>query len=142
MAYSTREKRIAADKKFRENNPNYAKEWQEKNREKILEWRKQNPKYSSDALKRFKKNNPSAFKISLIRSKNIGQIHSASCVYRAVKNGTLVSLKTNNIKCKLCDNRATEYEHRDYNKPLDVYPVCHTCNLNMGRAKYRENHNG
>lgn len=28
--------------------------------------------------------------------------------------------------------RARDYDHRDYNKPLEVEPVCHSCNMKRG----------
>lgn len=30
--------------------------------------------------------------------------------------------------CVDCGEKAREYDHRDYNKPLDVEPVCSSCN--------------
>jgi len=53
-------------------------------------------------------------------------------VRKAVKNGTLVNLKETFVKCVDCGWRATVYEHRDYNKPLDVEPVCAGCNISRG----------
>lgn len=38
------------------------------------------------------------------------------------------------FRCVDCGNGATEYEHRDYNKPLAVEPVCRTCNHRRGSA--------
>lgn len=38
-------------------------------------------------------------------------------------------------KCVDCDDPAMVYDHRDYNKPLDVVPVCVSCNLLRGKAK-------
>lgn len=37
-----------------------------------------------------------------------------------------------NQYCVDCGAQATEYDHRDYNKPLDVDPVCHGCNIKRG----------
>lgn len=39
------------------------------------------------------------------------------------------------LKCTDCGARATEYDHRDYAKPLDVEPVCRSCNKKRGPAK-------
>lgn len=39
-----------------------------------------------------------------------------------------------NLKCADCGCQAIEYDHRDYNKPLSVDPVCRGCNLNRGPA--------
>ena len=38
-------------------------------------------------------------------------------------------------KCVDCGVQATEYDHRDYGKPLEVEPVCRTCNFARGPAK-------
>ena len=53
----------------------------------------------------------------------------------AVKKGVLPSLRTNEIKCSDCPRRATCYDHRDYDLPLDVSPVCQSCNVRRGNAK-------
>ena len=34
--------------------------------------------------------------------------------------------------------RATQYDHRDYNKPLEVTPVCPSCNGKRGAAIYQD----
>jgi len=39
------------------------------------------------------------------------------------------------LKCTDCDKPATCYDHRDYDKPLDVAPVCNRCNTKRGPAK-------
>jgi hypothetical protein len=36
--------------------------------------------------------------------------------------------------CTDCGATATDYDHRDYNKPLDVDPVCRSCNFRRGPA--------
>jgi hypothetical protein len=51
-------------------------------------------------------------------------------VARAIDLGVL--LKPSYYLCVDCGSRATQYEHRDYNKPLDVEPVCVTCNNRRG----------
>ena len=58
---------------------------------------------------------------------------SMSIVNIAVKSGILDKLD-GSINCVDCGNPATEYEHRDYMKPLDVDPVCHKCNIKRGPA--------
>jgi hypothetical protein len=47
-------------------------------------------------------------------------------VYIAVKKGELP--KQNTLKCTDCGKQARDYDHRDYTKPLDVEPVCRSCN--------------
>lgn len=59
-------------------------------------------------------------------------------VSHAVRTGKLPRPTT--LMCADCGRPATEYDHRDYSKPLEVEPVCHPCNklrgpgLNHGRA--------
>lgn len=53
-------------------------------------------------------------------------------VHAAIKQGLLPSPLT--LKCADCGGDATEYEHRDYNKPLAVDPICRSCNLRRGPA--------
>lgn len=36
--------------------------------------------------------------------------------------------------CVDCGKRAHDYDHRDYSKPLEVEPVCRSCNLKRGPA--------
>lgn len=40
--------------------------------------------------------------------------------------------------CVDCGTRATEYDHRDYSKPLMVEPVCRGCNARRGPAKRKD----
>lgn len=49
----------------------------------------------------------------------------------AIEEGRLAPI-TQDTKCTDCDKPAREYDHRDYNKPLDVDPVCRGCNLKRG----------
>lgn len=53
-------------------------------------------------------------------------------VARAIKNGMLPSPKT--LDCMDCGWGAQCYDHRDYNKPLAVDPVCFSCNCKRGAA--------
>lgn len=56
-------------------------------------------------------------------------------VARAIQLGMLPDLKAVRILCGDCQQRpATEYDHRDYERPLEVQPVCHACNGRRGRA--------
>jgi hypothetical protein len=50
----------------------------------------------------------------------------------AIRTGQL--LHPTNFKCVDCGDAAVEYDHRDYNKPLHVDPVCRSCNLQRGPA--------
>jgi hypothetical protein len=53
-------------------------------------------------------------------------------VYRAVVRGELAPATS--LPCTDCGQQATDYDHRDYRKPLDVQPVCRRCNGLRGTA--------
>ena len=64
-----------------------------------------------------------------------GAGRATQIVFCAVKNGKLKNLKKEKVICVDCEvQRATMYDHRDYNKPLDVDPVCNRCNQARGPA--------
>ena len=50
----------------------------------------------------------------------------------AIKAGLLPKQST--LKCRDCGAQASCYEHRDYEKPLEVVPVCQSCNIVRGPA--------
>lgn len=54
-------------------------------------------------------------------------------VRAAIKRGELKPIKGQ--LCTDCGAPAKDYDHRDYSKPLEVDPVCRSCNLNRGPAK-------
>jgi hypothetical protein len=64
------------------------------------------------------------------------QLRAGSAVYRAIQRGELTNLKKKRVRCTDCTARAVEYDHRDYAKPLEVQPVCRSCNLKRGTAAY------
>lgn len=53
----------------------------------------------------------------------------------AIKHGHLPRLD-GDYACVDCGESATCYDHRDYNYPLMVEPVCRSCNGKRGRAKH------
>lgn len=55
----------------------------------------------------------------------------------AVSHGDLPKLD-GSIICADCSNPATEYDHRDYKKPLEVDPVCRFCNAARGPGLHRD----
>lgn len=61
-----------------------------------------------------------------------GKDRAALLVARAVALKQLPSPR--GLRCVDCGGEAIEYEHRDYNRPLDVQPVCRRCNLHRGPA--------
>lgn len=56
-----------------------------------------------------------------------------AAVAREVKSGRLKPAKE--CTCVDCGKQARDYDHRDYNKPLEVQPVCRPCNKRRGPAK-------
>lgn len=54
-------------------------------------------------------------------------------VTKAVNRGELPP--PTDFKCVDCGFRAHLYEHRCYDRPLDVEPVCYSCNVRRGPAK-------
>jgi DNA-directed RNA polymerase subunit RPC12/RpoP len=57
-----------------------------------------------------------------------------SAVSAAVRDRLLPNLRVEETACVDCGDRATCYDHRDYNKPIAVEPVCRTCNRLRGPA--------
>ena len=55
-----------------------------------------------------------------------------SIVASARARGELADPRT--FDCTDCGGGATEYDHRDYNLPLKVEPVCRGCNARRGKA--------
>lgn len=54
-------------------------------------------------------------------------------VKEAIKRGDLLPISQ--TKCVDCGGKANGYEHRDWLKPLDVVPICRSCNWKRGPAK-------
>ena len=53
-------------------------------------------------------------------------------VFRAIRHGELKPIAE--CVCVDCGKPAQHYDHRDYNKPLEVDPVCRVCNAKRGHA--------
>ena len=63
-----------------------------------------------------------------------GKAHNT--VKSAVRRGLLPDLMSGEYACVDCAGVAHEYDHRDYSRPLDVEPVCRSCNKRRGTAKW------
>lgn len=61
------------------------------------------------------------------------QMKARTAVQTAIRRGDLPYLD-GSIQCSDCSDPAEQYEHRDYRKPLAVFPVCLPCNLRRGAA--------
>ena len=57
-------------------------------------------------------------------------------VKKAIKAGDLKELD-GSVLCVDCGDSASVYDHRDYEKPLDVEPVCRSCNGKRGASIQR-----
>lgn len=109
-------------------------------------WILDHPEEWKAYLRKYRKDNPSMQKKANHKSyvsngkrwyqeaRLKGQIQAKGQVSQAIKKGKIPCLKVNVIKCAYCPAKATVYEHRDYNKPLDVQPVCARCNVALGEA--------
>lgn len=62
-----------------------------------------------------------------------GASRASSLVRKEINEGRM--LKANAYRCMDCGKPAEQYDHRDYGKPLEVEPVCRSCNLRRGPAK-------
>ncbi len=57
---------------------------------------------------------------------------AVSAVAKAVRKGDLRPASA--FACADCGGAASQYDHRDYTKPLQVVPVCRSCNVMRGPA--------
>lgn len=64
-----------------------------------------------------------------------GQMVACLRVAKAVRAGSLLPARSR--MCADCGEGAAVYDHRDYNRPLDVTPVCRRCNALRGPALWR-----
>lgn len=72
--------------------------------------------------------------IRFLNAQQKGALAATRIVHKAIKTGNLPKLD-GSIFCVDCGAPARNYDHRDYSKPLEVEPVCHSCNLLRGPAK-------
>ena len=63
-----------------------------------------------------------------------GRRRAGAIVGVAVRRGWIPSARSQ--RCADCGAAAVEYDHRDYNFPLKVEPVCRRCNLRRGTATW------
>jgi phage-related tail protein len=98
-------------------------------------WQKANPDRVKANSAAWKKANPKKTKIYQQRKNITGAHRAMSAVYEAIQCGNLPNLKKSFILCSNCRLvRAVNYDHRDYNFPLAVTPVCLRCNNLLGAA--------
>lgn len=63
---------------------------------------------------------------------DIGAAAAPRAVHAAIKRGDLLPASAH--ECADCGLPARDYDHRDYNQPLAVEPVCRRCNKARGPA--------
>lgn len=68
-------------------------------------------------------------------ARDFWQSRACGMVASAITRGVLPKLD-GSIACTDCGAPACEYDHRDYSRPLDVQPVCRSCNKRRGTAKW------
>lgn len=61
------------------------------------------------------------------------QYRAANAVYTATRRGELPKLA--DLQCVDCGKPAKCWDHRDYDKPLQIEPTCRSCNKKRGPAK-------
>lgn len=59
-----------------------------------------------------------------------GKQSAHTAVARAIRHGEIK--RPAEFACVDCGKAAEVYDHRDYSKPLDVQPVCRSCNVIRG----------
>lgn len=69
----------------------------------------------------------------IYRAYATGSALAMAAVFKAKNAGKLQPASS--FPCVDCGAPAEHYEHRDYNRPLDVEPTCRSCNYRRGNAK-------
>lgn len=67
------------------------------------------------------------------RMEDCGGTAAHKLVDLAIRRGDLPRACT--LTCTDCSKPASDYDHRDYGKPLEVQPVCRSCNRKRGPAR-------
>lgn len=68
--------------------------------------------------------------------RNSSARNAALVISREIYKDRLPRLSQVEVACVDCGKRAKHYDRRDYNKPLEVQPVCQPCNCKRGKAVY------
>ena len=96
------------------------------------EWSKKHKTQTRAYVQKWYRKN---WKKRYMTTKLSGAQRAKRLVQVAIRDGILKSLKKNVVICVDCKvERAHQYDHRDYNYPLQVEPVCGKCNYKRGKA--------
>jgi hypothetical protein len=68
----------------------------------------------------------------LTRARDLLRQFALFAVAREIRLGNL--RRPSELVCADCERQAQQYEHRDYRKPLEVVPICRSCNMKRGPA--------
>ena len=106
------------------------------------EWYKKNKDRACENYKRYYKRTKNMGN-SVVRhdkQKRNGAQAAMTAVYVAKDKGYILPFSEYPVRCfgvdgVPCGGMAEQWDHRDYNKPLDVEPVCRSCNMRRGPAK-------
>ena len=115
--------KMVSSEEDQEKTKKYNQLWNARNKENRHQWYKNN----ADKFIKYKK-----------RSQESGSNYAKLIVLRAIRKGTIIDLKKVFVKCRFCPDRATQHDHRDYNFPLQITPVCKSCNLKLGPAIWKK----
>lgn len=72
----------------------------------------------------------SLFCFTCARQANKASHLASSLVKKAIRRGELKPPRS--LKCVDCKSRADVYDHRSYERPLEIEPVCFGCNVRRG----------
>lgn len=127
MPYNTKEKKYAYHKRWLKNHPGYMKKY-------VRSFLERNPDYQKEYRKNHLKKGywNKYYKEHYLKRRLNGGEQAKHMVGKMVKKGILLSLRSVFIPCCDCGKRATQYDHRDYNFPKIVEPVCASCNVRRG----------
>ena len=112
--------------------------WRRNNKAKhaatTLRWRDSNKDKATESRGKWAQKSKERLTTYRERANILGACAATSRIHTLVKTGRLTDLKKVYVQCTDCLNRAIQYDHRDYNKPLEVHPVCKRCNYFRGSA--------
>ena len=116
--------RIYRSEEARQRHLAYMRDYMRKHRSELQP--KERRRYRSDEQRRL-------LRIAAVRRLQLQRplmLKAHRAVKSAIKRGEL--LLPGFRDCSDCGKPATEYDHRDYTVPLQVEPVCHSCNVLRG----------
>ena len=117
-------------------NTKYFREWRKRNPDKIKgylkKWKEGNPKRVIELRSKYKTSKKGKNAEKKYSEKYPERIKARRITNNAIKKGYLNNPTL--LKCILCVNKAVEYHHSDYNKPLEVIPLCKKCHTQINNG--------